>query len=238
MAAVPREGELRVPEDQNIEIAQKLSERESGTEAKRPWEEALEIAEVILLAIVAIATAWSGYQAAKWDGHQALLYGEATKLRFEADSASTRGGQVLLGDASNFEAWLEASERGSTKLADLFVRRFTPEYRVAFEAWLATKPFTSKNAPAGPAYMPQYRNPLLEKSDHLNTEASALFEQGTVDRDTADKYVRDTVLFASVLFLIGIGQRFKVRGARIAANSAATALLVLTLATLVALPRI
>ena len=227
-----------MPEDQNIEIAHKLSEHEEETRAKRPFEEAIEIAEVVLLAIVAIATAWSGYQAAKWDGHQALLYGEATKARFESDAASTRGGQVLLGDASNFQEWLQVHEEGNTKLAELFVRRFTPEYKVAFEAWLKTDPFTAKTAPAGPAYMPEYHNPLFEQADRLNKEASALFEQGTLDRETADKYVRDTVLFASVLFLIGIGQRFKLRGARIAANSAATALLLFTLVTLVALPRI
>ena len=225
-------------EGQNIEIAHKLAERESGGKEKRPWEQTLEIGEVILLAVVAIATAWSGYQAAKWDGHQALLYGEASKTRFEADSASTRGGQLLLGDASNFQAWLQAYSEGNGKLATLFERRFTPEYEIAFKAWLATKPFTSSTAPAGPGYMPQYHNPLFEKADHLNERASVLFEQGTIDRETADKYVRDTVVFASVLFLIGIGQRFKVRGARIAANTAATCLLVFTLTTLVALPRI
>jgi len=227
-----------VSEGQNIEIAHKLAERESGGKEKRPWEQTLEIGEVILLAVVAIATAWSGYQAAKWDGHQALLYGEASKTRFEADSASTRGGQVLLADASNFQAWLQAYSEGNGKLATLFERRFTPEYEIAFRAWLATKPFASSTAPAGPGYMPQYHNPLFEKADHLNERASVLFEQGTIDRETADKYVRDTVVFASVLFLIGIGQRFKVRGARIAANTAATCLLVFTLTTLVALPRI
>lgn len=34
---------------------------------------------------------------------------------------------------------------------------------------------------------------------------------GTAARDTAERYLRDTVLFASVLFLVAIAQRFKVR---------------------------
>ena len=38
-------------------------------------EELIEIVEAILLAIVAVATAWSGYQSARWDGRQAHLYG-------------------------------------------------------------------------------------------------------------------------------------------------------------------
>ena len=225
-------------EGQNIEVAHKLSEHQDAGGPKRPWEEVIEIAEVILLAVVAIATAWSGYQAAQWDGRQALLYGEATKTRFEADTASTRGGQVLLGDSSNFEAWLEAQDRGSTRLAALFVRRFTPPYRAAFEAWLKTDPLTSAHAPPGPAYMPQYRNPLFASAARLNDKATGYFEAGTEARDTADKYVRDSVLFASVLFLIAIAQRFKVRGARITANTAALCLLVFTVGTLVVLPRI
>jgi len=41
----------------------------------------IEILEAVILALVALATAWSGFQAAQWDGHQAELYGEANLLR-------------------------------------------------------------------------------------------------------------------------------------------------------------
>jgi hypothetical protein len=34
----------------------------------------IEILEVTVLALVAIATAWSGYQATQWGGRQAVLY--------------------------------------------------------------------------------------------------------------------------------------------------------------------
>jgi hypothetical protein len=46
--------------------------------------EVLEIAEAMLLAVVAITTAWSGYQSALWAGHQSELYGQASKLRVQA----------------------------------------------------------------------------------------------------------------------------------------------------------
>jgi hypothetical protein len=42
------------------------------------------------------------------------------------------------------------------------------------------------------------------EADRLNAEASRMFDEGTAARETADKYVRDTVLFASVLFLVAI----------------------------------
>jgi hypothetical protein len=50
--------------------------------------------------------------------------------------------------------------------------------------------------------------------------------------------VRDTVLFAAVLFLVAIAQRFKIRNIRYAANALAFALLVYTTVSVVQLPRI
>lgn len=232
-----------MPEGHNIEIAHTLTEREREAEKETRdgqgrGEEILEIVEVVFLAIVAIATAWSGYQAARWDGQQALLYGQATRLRFQADAASTRGGQQLVADSAMFNSWLPAHDAGNHSLQRMFERRFSASYRVAFHAWLATDPFHNANAPPGPGYMPQLRYPLVEQAARWNHQAQARFDQGTQARETADKYVRDTVLFASVLFLIAVAQRFKLRGVRIGANSIALALLAFTLITLSALPRL
>src|SRR4051812_37681322 len=102
-----------MPEDANIEVARRLSEP-----PERPryhWEAILESVEIFLLAVVAIATAWSGYEAAKWDGQQALHYGEAIRHRFEADTASTRQGQRLVADSSMFTAWLAAKHAGMSQ---------------------------------------------------------------------------------------------------------------------------
>ena len=54
-----------MPEGMNVEISHKLSEQEEKEKArekrKAHWEVLVEIAEVAVLAIVAVATAWSGY---------------------------------------------------------------------------------------------------------------------------------------------------------------------------------
>ena len=42
------------------------------------WKKRTEIVEVIVLALVTIATAWSGFQGTTWGGHQAFLYGRAS----------------------------------------------------------------------------------------------------------------------------------------------------------------
>ena len=91
---------------------------------------------MFLLAIVAIATAWSGFQAAKWDGKQSVDYGTATRLRFEADAASTAAGQEVVADVGLFTAWLAAHEAGDEPLQMLYRKRMTPEYQVAFDAWV------------------------------------------------------------------------------------------------------
>ena len=67
----------------NIEVAHHLSEHTESSQSL--GHEVLEIAEALVLAVVAISTAWSGYQAALWTGLQAELYGQASKLRIQAE---------------------------------------------------------------------------------------------------------------------------------------------------------
>ncbi|MGA9160907.1 MAG: hypothetical protein WB297_08610 [Actinomycetota bacterium] len=205
---------------------------------QRPWEKAVEILEVSALAIVAIATAFSGYQGTQWGGEQARLYGLASSTRFEAEAASTFGGQELVADSSFLTAWLQARQAGDRQLQEILERRFTPEYADAFRDWLATDPFKDPDAPPGPAAMPGYANPSMTKAARLNARASAYFVAGTDARETANKYVRQTVLFASVLFIVAVAQRFRLRGVRIGANALALALLAFTVYGVGSLPRI
>jgi len=178
---------------------------------ERAWDRGslVEIGEAILLALVAVATAWTGYQAARWDGDSAKLYGTSSRIRIEATQADTRGGQEQLYDATTFSFWLEARLKDERRLAEEYESRFRPEYRPAFQAWLATDPFTNPDAPAGPMLMPQYRNGELEQAARLNAQASGVFGQAADARATGDKYVRATVLLATVLFLLAVSQRFR-----------------------------
>jgi hypothetical protein len=227
-----------MPEGMSVEVAHKLSEHEAPSPHHGRWHELLEVAEVLVLAVVAVATAWTGLQASKWDGRASLLYGQASTARFQADGAATLAGQQLSADASMFTAWLQAREAGDRKLQAAFVRRFTPDYRTAYRTWLKTDPFTNPAAPAGPALMPSYHNPNQDKADRLNAVAEATFDKGTEARDTAEKYVRNTVLFAAVLFLIAVAQRFKAIRTRIAIGTIAVGLLTFVVISVAQLPRL
>jgi hypothetical protein len=228
-----------MPDSEPRELASDASQQSQQGEKKEShrWETLVEIVEVVALALVAIATAWSGYQAAKWDGRQSTLYGTASSYRFQADADSTAGGQVLVADSAMFTAWLQATAAHQARLAAVYVRRFSPDYRLAFKAWLKTSPLTNPDAPAGPADMPQYHNPGLVRAARLNGRASATFDQGTTARENSDNYVRATVLFAAVLFLVAIAQRFTVREVRVATTALAFGLLIFGVVAAVQLPR-
>jgi len=219
----------------NIEIANHLSEHKESPRASE--HEILEILEAVVLAVVAIATAWSGYQAALWSGHQSELYGQASKLRIQADGAATLANQERLYDASTVVEWLKAEAHGDKMLADLFERRFLPEFRPAFEAWKKMDPLNNRDAPPGPQLMAEYRSSKTEEAARLNERASEVFEQGTSARQLSDQYVRVTVTLATVLLLMAISQRFKSRGVRYALVLTAGLLLCFPVYHILVLPR-
>ncbi len=226
-----------MPEGMNIEIAHKLTESEEGHKPLRRTE-LLEVAEAVVLAVVAVATAWSGYCSAKWDGRQALLYGTSTRLRVEATATREEARQLQLFDVLLLNSWIEAKTRKDENLAAFYERRFSPEGRVAFEAWVKLDPLNNPKAPAGPALMPEYHNPRLAQAQKLNQEATDTFLEGTEARETAEKYVRVTVVLATVLFLIALAQRFKIRKVRMGLFLVAAALTVYALVTVATYPRL
>ena len=228
-----------MPEDLNAEIAETLASAEGARAAapKARSDEIVEIVEAVLLAVVAIATAWGGYQAARWDGRQAELYGRASTTRNEADQALTLGGQQRLLDVSTFNTWIEAQAEGRDDLAALYERRFSPEFRAAFDAWIALDPLSNPDAPPGPSFMPEYENPLLDQGAQLNDVSDRLFDAGTSARHHADEYIRTTVVLATILFLLVLSQRFRMRRVRLAMLVLAIGLLVYGLIAILASPR-
>jgi len=232
-ALLPESGET------NIEIAHHLNE--AGTHSvheHRGRTEILEIFEACVLAVVAVTTAWSGYQAARWDGQQSLLYGRSSRLRIEAQGMEVQGGQVQIYDALTVDEWLKAEAHGDKKLAELFERRLLAEFRPAFEAWKRTDPLRNPNAPAFPNSMPEYHNAAAEQSAKLNGEATEVFEQGTQAREHADQYVRVTVSLATVLLLAAISQRFRTTQIRAGLIALAFLILLGPLWRILTLPRL
>ncbi len=170
-------------------------------------ERRLELCAVLLLALTTLATAWCGYQAARWSGEQSENFARASSTRIKSQQASTRAGQLRIDDLLYFDGWLDARQSGNTRLAAIYRRRFRPEFLPAFRAWIAQRPFSNPRTALGPLYLPEYRLADSARSARLDAAADKLFEEGTSAKRTDDRYVLSTVFFAAVLFFAGISLR-------------------------------
>ena len=195
-----------MPEHVHVHAPHELSEEGEDITGRERW---FELAAVLLLSLATVGIAWSGYQAARWSGRQARSYAQASTARALANRASTLGGQERIQDLLNFNRWLEVSSAGDQQLTDLYVRRFRPEFRPAFDAWLAQDPLNNVGAIATPLLMPQYKVANFEKADRLEAVGDHRFEQGKEATEHADAYIFATVFFATVLFFAGISMRFR-----------------------------
>jgi len=197
------------------EAAEK-QEAESGS-AREPHgrDRLITIIEALLLAVVAVLAAWSGFAAAKWGTESSLQLAKASAARTEANRADLESFQLKNFDALTFNAWFTAYVAGNKNAMRVAEMRFRPNFLVAFNAWLKTDPFTNPNAPKGPTYMPEYIQPGLAQANRLDAQANAHYAAGEVGGSNSDGYVRTTVYLASVLFLVGISGHFRVRAARI-----------------------
>ncbi len=216
----------------------KTKEARETSDTSQSRFEAIEIIEAFILALVAVATAWSGYQAAEWAGKRAQDYSKADRLRVTAEGLATLAGQERIYDSDTFNSWLGAKLDNKKEAADFFERRFRDEYRTAFAAWMSTDPFNNAQAPPGPIFMPEYHNAKHEQFLGLNKQAADVADQGAKSGETGDQYVRITVLLATVLLITAIGQRFRFKTVRVVFMILACLLLCLPLWQLLVLPRI
>jgi hypothetical protein len=221
--------------------------KELGEHAKHSGEHAEEkphahpdrwvsIAEAVLLSVVTIIAAWSGFSAAKWSTESSLTLAQASATRAQANRAFQESLTLRNVDATTFNAWYEAYVNRDANAMRVAVKRFRPAYAYAFEAWLATHPFTNLGAPRGPQDMPEYKTPRADQATALDHEAEALYVEGQHAGETGDDYVRTTVILASVLFLVGISSHFPVRGVRLGLIGLGTVLLLFGVIEILTLP--
>ena len=225
------------------EVAKEIGEhrehadhQEHATADHAARDRAIAIVEAVLLSVVALLAAWAGYSAAKWGTEQSISLAKASGARSRASADEIEATQIRTLDSVSFNAVEGAYVAHDAKLFGLAVKRLRPGYRPAFDAWLATHPLTNPNAPADPSDMPQYVIPQQRQADVLSARSNAYFNAGQSAAGTADKYVRLTVLLAAVLFLVGIGSRFPLRGARYGLTALAGVLLVVSVVQLLGLP--
>ncbi|HTZ06617.1 MAG TPA: hypothetical protein VMB53_12835 [Gaiellaceae bacterium] len=221
------------------EVGKEIGEHAHHAGAVHPMDKRdriITISEAVVLAAVAIIAAWSGFAAAKWSTESSLTLAKASATRTKANRAFQEALTFRVGDATTFNAWFGAYVSGNKNAERVAENRFRPAYRVAFDAWIATHPFTNPYAPPGPAYMPQYHPTGQKESVALDRQADAYYHDGETAAKNSDNYIRTTVILASVLFLVGISSHFPIRGVRIGLVSVGVALLLFAAVQIIILP--
>jgi hypothetical protein len=196
----------------DVERAEETAEQPAppSTREKR-WE----IVIVVILAVTALATAWSGYQASLWDGIQSSNYTQASGARTNAAQERTEANHFRIADLTVFENYIDGLIGGDAAVADFYRQRFRDEFEVAYEAWLALDPLENPDAPASPLALPEYQLAADQAADDLEARADALFADGEDANGYSDVYTLTTLLFAVVLFLAAISERFEYVRARV-----------------------
>ena len=180
----------------------------------RGVDERLELIATVLLALATVGTAWSGYQASRWNGEQAKASARASAARIEsAKAAGTANAQKQV-DVATFTAWVDAYAQDQQELAAFYFARFRKEFRPAAQAWVATRPLQNPRAPLTPFEMPQYRLAAEGEAAALEVKAERLAAETRVDVQRATNYVLAVVLFATVLFFAGMSTKLNVPALR------------------------
>ena len=121
--------------------------REHGGDRRR--DRLISVLEALLLSVVTIVAAWSGYSAAKWGTESSLNLAKASATRTKANRSFQESLTYRTADAILFNAWFAAYLTHDPNEMRVAAKRFRPEFRAAFVAWLATHPFSLPNAPWG-----------------------------------------------------------------------------------------
>ena len=243
------EGGTEVLMEEMIDAVEAATQRSAGqeegeapvtqpgkTEGPDLFDRWSELVSAVLLGLVAIATAWSGYQSARWGGTMSIKFSQAGAMRTESTRAQTSAGQLVLLDVAMYLNWISAYGDGNQELADFYAERFRPVTKKAVDDWLAMDPMNNPDAPASPFASTEYRETMMAESDRLEEEAAALFQEGTEANQQSDDYILNAVILASVLFLGGIAPRFTWRPIRLGILAVAVALLALGLYNLIIYP--
>ena len=161
-----------------------------------------ETLALILLAVTAIMTAWCGFEASKWSGEMSISFSRASSARIEAARQQGTANNSRQQDLMIYSVYVQADAAGDARLAEYVRARFSPPFKVAFDAWVATG--KTANSPfAMPAYVP----PGSTESAAADQRADELFAQALTNNRRSDNYTILTVLAALVLFFAAISGR-------------------------------
>lgn len=168
----------------------------------------IDLIFAILLLVATLSTAVCVYQATRWNGIQAVHFGESGKFRTESIRATTVANTQVNIDVQLFMDWVDAVRKDDPVQAEFIKERFREEFKPAFEAWVTQANTTNPIPPGTPFDLPEYSVAKYDESALLEENATAAFNKGKDANTNGDIYISNTVLFAIVMFFCGIYTRW------------------------------
>lgn len=168
-----------------------------------------EFAATLIMSLAAMLTAWCAFQSSLWNSVQTFELAKFNQAGIKHAELITWGHQQKTVDTLTFMEFVNAYKAGNESLAEFYRARFRPEFKPAFEAWMAKSPFTDPSAPPHPFDMPEYRLALLEEVKKFSKENADSLKAAQNASTIADNYMLQTVIFSLVLFFCGINSQIK-----------------------------
>lgn len=201
---------------------------------KKKW---IEPIAALIMALATVGTAWCSYESAAWTRHSNRSMNQFNVLERKAGLLNIQGAQVLTIQTAMFMETLAAKQAGNQALADFYVKRFPPDMRKAYDAWIAQKPFENPDADPHPFVPNLYEMRGAREAAEATNNGAAQIEDARRAGGLSGQYLANTVLFAAVLFFANTASRFEMRWVRRASFLFAVAVFAFAVARTVMLPR-
>ena len=163
----------------------------------------------------AVATAWSSYQANRWNGEQAKASARVNKTRIEAARASGLANAQQQVDVATFMAWVDSYARGETELVTFYRTRFRAGVQAGVRRVDRDEAAQDQGRPADAvrdAASTGWRPRRRPTGSTQTAEALAAEVRQNIQRSS--NYVLGVVLFAVALFFAGMSTKLTAAGPR------------------------
>ncbi|HRI84047.1 MAG TPA: hypothetical protein PK536_01230 [Ignavibacteria bacterium] len=190
---------------ENTKAVKMLYEKLSGKSKSKAYE----ILAAAILSLATVGSAWCAYQSSLWGGEQTFFLADANRSGREASENSVQAVQRKSNDGILIIQFIEAYRKGDKELSEFYYSKFNQNLKTATDEWIKTEPLKNIQSNSTPLTMKSYVSDLEKKSESLLIKAGEYMEKAQNANKTSDLYVLFTVLFASVLFIIGIGTTFE-----------------------------
>jgi hypothetical protein len=207
----------------------------AGGEVKTRRERVIEIIAVLLLGVATVGSAFSGYEATKWNGEEARLVRQASAEHVESARLFNLATQIIAYDTNIVAQYAQATADKNEGLKKFYRQTLVrPAFLPILDKWEA-------QIAAGvlPTNLLQDQDYLdAQFADYRRVDASAVASTaaGEVAGHNSDAFVLTAIILAVALFFAGVTSSFRYAPVRYLLLAAAAVTLAASAARLADLP--